>query len=279
MNKKVIMITGANKGMGAHFAKEALKRGYYVAACSRRPETIPADLTVSENLLPVKLDLNDEEQIKSAVAAVLARFGRIDILVNNAGYGLLGYFEESSEQQIRRQFETNVFGTMKLTKAVLPVMRNQQSGTVVSVSSTSGVKAVEGDSVYAASKFAIEGWMEGLRLELQDFGIRTMILEPGAFRTDFFKENKSFAFAEEPIDAYAKKRTVMYKHFTSWDGKQNGNPAKLAIALMNTLEREELPMRLLAGREAVKQVEVYYKNRYAEFEQWKPVSNSTDFDE
>lgn len=279
MEKKVIMITGANKGMGAHFAKEALKRGYYVAACSRKPETMSTELTASKNLLPVKLDLTDEVQILSAVQTVITHFGRIDVLVNNAGYGLLGYFEESSEQQIRKQFETNVFGTMRLTKAILPVMRKQHSGTIVSVSSTSGIKAVEGDSVYAASKFAIEGWMEGLRLELKDFGIRVMILEPGAFRTDFFKENKSFAFAEEPLSEYAEKRAAMYEHFTTWDGKQAGDPAKLAIALMNTLELEDLPLRLLAGRMAVEQVDAYYKARYAEFEKWKPVSNSTDFDE
>lgn len=279
MEKKVIMITGANKGMGAQFTREALKRGYYVAACSRRPETIPAELIASENLLPVKLDLNSKEQIKLAVTSVLDKFGRIDILINNAGYGLLGYFEESSENQIRVQFETNVFGTMMLTKAVLPFMRKQGNGTIVSVSSTSGVKAVEGDSVYAATKFAIEGWMEGLRLELKDFDIRVMILEPGAFRTDFFKENKSFAFAEEPVTEYAQKRATMYEHFTQWDGKQNGDPEKLAIVLLNTLEEEELPMRLLAGRMAVTQIEAYYKARYAEFEKWKPISNSTDFEE
>ncbi|MCY8252431.1 SDR family NAD(P)-dependent oxidoreductase, partial [Bacillus inaquosorum] len=136
----------------------------------------------------VKLDITSNEQIQASVNAALERFGRIDVLVNNAGYGLLGYFEEMSENLIRQQIETNVFGTMKLTRAVLPTMRKQGTGWIIVISSTSGIKAVEGGSVYSASKFALEGWTEGMSIDLKPFGIQCMLVEPGAFQTYFFNE-------------------------------------------------------------------------------------------
>lgn len=275
---QVWLVTGANKGLGAAIAKEALDRGYKVVAASRKPKSIAPVLGTSPNLLPVQLDITNDEQINSAVTAVLDKFGRIDVLVNNAGYGLLGYFEEMSEQQVRMQMETNVFGTMKLTRAVLPVMRRQHSGWIINVSSTSGIKAVEGGSVYSASKFAIEGWTEGLRIELEPFGIRCMIVEPGAFRTDFCNQKTSMTFGDTKIQEYKEQREKLYEHFLSFDGVQPGDPAKLAKAFMTAVGAANPPLRLLCGKYAVQSVDQYMKDRRAEFETWREVSISTDFE-
>lgn len=276
---QIWFITGANKGLGAAIAGEALNAGFKVVAASRKPEAVREALGESPDLLPVRLDITNDEETHAAVNAALDRFGRIDVLVNNAGYGLLGYFEEISEKLIRQQMETNVFGTMKLTRAVLPVMRRQKQGLIVTVSSTSGIKAVEGDSVYCASKFALEGWMEGMSIDLKPFGIRCLIIEPGPFRTDFFKEKTSFAFSDMPIEAYRPYREALYRHFVSFDQRQSGDPARLARALMKAAHAENPPLRLLCSRFALEAVDTYLKNRYAEFDAWRELSASTDFDE
>jgi len=278
-NKHVWLITGANKGLGAAIAKEALECGCKVIAAARNPSSIKDTLGESPNLLPVRLDITNQEQIHAAVNEALDRFGRIDVLVNNAGYGLLGYFEELTDKLVRHQMETNVFGTMNLTRAVLPVMRRQREGLVVTVSSTSGIKAVEGDSVYCASKFALEGWMEGMSIDLKPFGIRCLIIEPGPFRTDFFKEKTSFVFSDMPVEDYRPYREALYKYFVSFDQKQTGDPARLAKALMKAAYAENPPLRLLCSRFALNAVDAYLKNRYAEFDAWRELSASTDFDE
>jgi len=180
---------------------------------------------------------------------------------------------------IRQQIETNVFGTMKLTRAVLPTMRRQRQGLLVTVSSTSGIKAVEGDSVYCASKFALEGWMEGMSIDLKPFGIRCLIIEPGPFRTDFFKEKVSFAFSDMPIEDYRPYREALHKYFVSFDQKQAGDPARLAKVLMTVAHADNPPLRLLCSRFALDAVDAYLKNRYAEFDAWRELSASTDFDD
>lgn len=277
--EQIWFISGANKGLGAAIAREALDKGHKVVAASRKPEAIAEVLGHSPNLLPVRLDITNDEETHAAVNAALDRFGRIDVLVNNAGYGLLGYFEEFSEKLIRQQMETNVFGTMKLTRAVLPGMRRQKQGLIVTVSSTSGIKAVEGDSVYCASKFAIEGWMEGMSIDLAPFGIRCLIIEPGPFRTDFFKEKTSFTFADMPIEDYRLQREALHKYFTSFDQKQAGDPVRLAKALMKVAYAENPPLRLLCSRFALNAVDAHLKKRYAEFDAWRKLSASTDFDD
>jgi NAD(P)-dependent dehydrogenase (short-subunit alcohol dehydrogenase family) len=277
--EQVWFVTGANKGLGAAIAKEALDSGHRVVAAARKPEEVRAALGDSPNGLVVKLDITSDEEVHAAVNAALDRFGRIDTLVNNAGYGLLGYFEECSEKLIRQQMETNVFGTMKLTRAVLPTMRRQRQGLLVTVSSTSGIKAVEGDSVYCASKFALEGWMEGMSIDLKPFGIRCLIIEPGPFRTDFFKEKVSFAFSDMPIEDYRPYREALHKYFLSFDQKQTGDPARLAKAVMTVAHADNPPLRLLCSRFALDAVDAYLKNRYAEFDAWRELSASTDFDD
>lgn len=276
--EQVWFVTGANKGIGAAIAAEALNSGHMVVAASRKPEAIHEVLGESPRLLPVRLDITNDEETHAAVNAALDRFGRIDVLVNNAGYGLLGYFEEFSEKLIRQQMETNVFGTMKLTRAVLPTLRRQKQGLIVTVSSTSGIRAVEGDSVYCASKFALEGWMEGMSIDLKPFGIRCLIIEPGPFRTDFFNEKTSCIYADAPIEAYKSSREALYKHFAAFDQHQAGDPARLAKALLKVAYAENPPLRLLCSRFALNAVDSHLKNRYAEFDAWRELSAATDFD-
>lgn len=276
-NRPVWMVTGANKGIGAAIAGEALARGFRVVAAARNPESVGRALGDSPDLLPVGLDITDDGQAESAVQAALARFGTIDVLVNNAGYGLLGHFEEMSEGQVRRQIETNLFGTMKITRAVLPVMRKQRSGRVIVVTSTSGIRAVPGGSVYSASKFALEGWAEGMRFDCEPFGIEWMLLEPGSFRTDFLNERASTEFPDMSIDDYKGLREAIRASFSANDRKQAGDPARLAKILMTALESGEPPFRLLAGKGAIAGIAGYYAERFAEFEKWKGVAAESDF--
>ena len=275
----VIFITGAGKGMGLEITKEALRRGYQIVATDKKAEGLREIFDEGENLLLLKLDITNQDDIAAAVQATIDRFGRIDALVNNAGFAVLGHFEETSEKLIRRQFETNFFGTLNVTREILPVMRKQRSGFIVTTSSTSGIKAVEGDSIYAATKFALEGWMEGLNFEVAPFGIRCMILEPGAFRTEFFREGSSFTFTDIEIGDYRERREKLYRHFVEWDGKQDGDPAKLAKRLLETVEHENPPFRLLLSRSAYPAVDAYYTARYAEFQKWHDVTVDTAFDD
>jgi NAD(P)-dependent dehydrogenase (short-subunit alcohol dehydrogenase family) len=277
-NDQVWFITGANKGMGAAIAKEALNRGYNVIATARNPERARGILGNSPNLLIAKLDITDDGQVQSAVNAAIDRFGRIDVLVNNAGYALLGFFEEMSEKLIRQQMETNVFGTMKVTRAVLPLMRTQGSGLVIVMSSASGIRAVGGSSIYSASKFALEGWTEGMSADLKPLGIRCMLVEPGPFRTDFANFDTSLAFSDLKIDEYEQRREALYNSFASLNQTQPGDPAKLAKALMTVVNASNPPLRLLAGKAAVGAVDQYLNGRRAEYEAWREISASTDFD-
>lgn len=278
-NQKVWFITGGNKGLGAAMVKEALDNGYQVVATARSVESAEQTLGTHPNLLILKLDITNDQQVQEAVAAATAKFGQIDVLVNNAGYGLLGYFEEMSAESIRQQIETNVFGTMNITRAVLPVMRAQGAGFVVVVSSTSGIKSVPGGSVYSASKFALEGWAEGMNIDLQPFGIRFMLLEPGAFRTDFANADTSMQLPDQQLSAYDEARTNLENIFKGMNGKQAGNPAKLAKGLLKVVNSENPPVRLLISKGAIPAVAAYYKTRIAEFEQWQEVSADSDFEE
>ena len=275
---QVWFITGANKGLGAAIAKEALDRGYKVVATARNPESAGKILGNFPNLLIAKLDITNDEQVQSAVKAALDRFGRIDVLVNNAGYGLLGFFEETSEKLIRQQIETNVFGTMKVTRAVLPFMRKQGSGLVIVLSSASGIRAVGGSSMYSASKFALEGWTEGMNIDLKPFGIRCMLVEPGAFRTDFSNVETSLTFSDLEIDDYKQQREIMYNNFVSLNHKQPGDPTKLAKALMTAVNASNPPLRLLVGKATVDTIVQYLNARRSEYEAWREVSAGADFD-
>lgn len=277
-NQKVWFITGGNKGLGAAMVKEALANGYNVVASARKIDDAEKTLGTHPNLLIVKLDIANQDQVQAAVKVTMEKFGRIDVLVNNAGYGLLGYFEEMSEESIRKQIETNVFGTMKITRAILPIMREQASGFVVTVSSTSGIKSVNGGAVYSASKFALEGWSEGMNIDMKPFGIRFMLIEPGAFRTDFANQNASMQLPDLQLKAYEVQRKGLEEVFRVMNGTQAGDPSKLAKGMIKAVNSENPPVRLLISKQAIPAVDNYYKTRYAEFEKWQDVSADSDFD-
>ncbi|RKR13674.1 SDR family oxidoreductase [Arthrobacter oryzae] len=248
--KKVWFITGAGRGMGTDIAKAALSAGHAVVATGRNPEKLTRAVGASENLLAVKLDVTDPAAAEAAVQAAVDRFGRIDVLVNNAGNFYAGFFEEITPQDFRAQIETTMFGPMNVTRAALPVLRAQRSGLVVTVSSTAGIAGGEFLTAYAASKFGIEGWAESLAPEIAPFGIRTMIVEPGFFRTELLTP-ESTRYADSTIEDYAERTRQTVAAWQSMNGQQGGDPAKLANALIQLAELDEPPLRFAAGADAV----------------------------
>ena len=251
--KRVLLITGAGRGMGVDIAKAALAAGYAVVASGRRPEAVAQAVGPAENLLTVRLDVTDPSAQAAARAAV-DRFGRIDVLVNNAGTFIAGFFEEVTAGDFRAQIETNLFGPLNVTRAVLPVMRAQRSGLVATISSTAGIVGGEFTSAYAASKFALEGWMESLTPEVAPYGIRTMLVEPGFFRTDLLTP-ESTSYAQPRIDDYMERTEQTVTAWTAMNGQQVGDPAKLAAALVQLVGSDEPPLRWAAGADAVAAVE------------------------
>jgi NAD(P)-dependent dehydrogenase (short-subunit alcohol dehydrogenase family) len=253
--KKVWFITCAGRGLGVDIAKAALVAGHAVVATARNADTITAALGEHDDLLPVRLDVTDPGAAETAVQAAADRFGRIDVLVNNAGSFKAGFFEEITPEDFRSQIETTLFGPVNLTRVVLPVMRAQRSGLVVTISSTAGISAA-GDfmTAYAASKFGVEGFMESLALEVAPFGIRTMLVEPGFFRTELLSP-QSTQYAVPSIDDYAERTTATVEAWKGMDGQQAGDPAKLADALVLLAGQDEPPPRFVAGADAVKAVE------------------------
>jgi NAD(P)-dependent dehydrogenase (short-subunit alcohol dehydrogenase family) len=250
---KVFFITGAGRGMGVDLARAALSARNGVVATGRRPDAVVSAVGAEDNLLTVKLDVTSTEDAAAAVAAALERFGRIDVLINNAGNFQAGFFEEISPEQFRAQIEVNFFGALNVTRAVLPVMRRQRGGQVVTISSLGGVVGAAFTSAYAASKFALEGWMESLRDEVTPFGIGTTIVEPGFFRTELL-EPASTAWPALSITDYAEQTVQTIRSWESMNGKQSGDPAKLARALISILDAPHPPERWVAGADAVQAV-------------------------
>ena len=252
--KKVWFITGAGRGMGVDIAKAALAAGYSVVATGRDPERVSAAIGDSDNLLTVKLDVTDTADAQAAVEAAVDRFGRIDVLVNNAGNFNAGFFEEIAPEDFRAQIETTLFGPVNVTRAALPFMRARRSGLVVTISSTAGISGQQFCTAYAASKFGVEGWMESLTPEVAPFGIRTMLVEPGFFRTELLTP-ESTKFAASSIEDYAERTEQTVAGWTSMNGLQGGDPAKLADALITLTSQEEPPLRFAAGADAVATLE------------------------
>jgi NAD(P)-dependent dehydrogenase (short-subunit alcohol dehydrogenase family) len=276
--KKVWLITGAGRGMGVDIAKAALAAGHAVVATGRTPEKVAQAVGEAEDLLIVKLDITNPADTEAAVQAAVERFGRVDVLVNNAGNFIAGYFEEISPEQFRRQIETNLFGPMNITRAVLPVMRRQRSGLVVATSSTAGVLGQEFCTAYAASKFAIEGWIESLTPEVAPFGIRTMLVVPGFFRTELLEE-ASTTYAEPSIDDYAERTQETITAWNGMSGQQGGDPAKLAVALVRLAGQDQPPLRWVAGADAVEVVEQKAKDMLAQVDAHRDLSSSLALDQ
>ena len=221
--KKIWLITGAGRGLGVDIAKAVLATGHAVVATGRDAAKITAAVGDHDNLLAFKLDVTRPQDAQAAVEAAVVKFGRIDVLVNNAGNFFAGFFEELSPEQVRNQIETLLFGPMNVTRAVLPVMRKQRSGLLLTISSTAGIAGQMFCTAYAAAKFGIEGWMESLTPEIAPFGIRTMLVEPGFFRTELLT-NDSTTYAKPSIDDYAEKTKEIVAAWKSMDGKQGGDP-------------------------------------------------------
>jgi len=240
--------------MGADIAKAALAAGYKTVATGRNVERVTEAVGASNDLLVVKLDVTDPSDAQAAVKATVDKFGRIDVLVNNAGNFYAGFFEEVTPDDFRAQIETNLFGPLNVTRAVLPQMRAQRSGLIVTISSTGGIVGQAFVSAYSASKFGVEGWMESLAPEVEPFGIRTMLVEPGFFRTELLTED-STNYPVPSIDDYAEKTRETVKAWKGMSGQQSGDPAKLASALMQLVAEDDPPQRWAAGADAVETFE------------------------
>jgi NAD(P)-dependent dehydrogenase (short-subunit alcohol dehydrogenase family) len=250
-NKKVWFVTGAGRGMGVDFVKAALVAGHAVVASGRDTERVSKALGQSDDLLPVRLDVTSRADAEAAVGAAVNRFGRIDVLVNNAASFYAGYFEELTPEQFDRQLAASLVGPMNVTRAVLPVMRQQRSGHIISISSSAGLAAgFDFVSAYAASKFGLEGWMESLQAEVAPFGIATTIVNPGFFRTELLTE-QSTNFAEPSIADYDERRGPLVEYWKSQNGQQSGDPAKLARALITIAAQNPPPRRFIAGADAI----------------------------
>jgi NAD(P)-dependent dehydrogenase (short-subunit alcohol dehydrogenase family) len=278
-DKKVWFITGAGRGMGVDIAKAALDAGNAVVATGRRPEAVEQALGgAQDELLVVKLDITSPDDAQAAVQATVERFGRIDVLVNNAGNFYAGFFEEISPEDFRVQIETTLFGPMNVTRAVLPVMRAQRSGLVVAISSTAGIVGQEFCTAYAASKFGVEGWIESLTPEVTPFGIRTMLVEPGFFRTELLTP-ESTNYAEPSIDDYAERTEQTIAVWNSMNGQQGGDPAKLANALIQLAGQDEPPLRFTAGADAIATVEQKAKDLLAQADAYRDLATSLAIEE
>jgi NAD(P)-dependent dehydrogenase (short-subunit alcohol dehydrogenase family) len=274
--KRVWFITGASRGFGALIARAAFADGNAVVAAGRNVAAITERLGESPALLPVALDVTSEAQAKAAVDAAVEKFGRIDVLVNNAGFGLLAAVEESSDADVRRMYDTNVFGLLNVTRAVLPVMRKQRSGHVVNMSSIGGYRAAAGFGVYSSTKFAVEGITEALHAELKPLGIHATVVEPGYFRTDFL-DASSLVVGKDIIGDYDETSGKVRRFAVGMNHNQPGDPEKLATALVTLADAQTPPVRLPLGTDTLKAIAE--KNAFvtAETETWKAVSQSTDF--
>jgi len=277
-DRKVWFITGAARGMGVDFAKAALAAGHAVVATGRRPDTVTQAVGTSDDLLVVKLDVTSLADAHAAVRAALDRFGRIDVLVNNAANFYAGYFEELTPEEIERQLATSLIGPMNVTRAILPVMRRQRAGHIISISSSAGLVGFEFCSAYAASKFGLEGWMESLHAEVAPYGITTTIVNPGFFRTELLSP-ESTQYAESSIEDYAERAAAQQEFWKSQNGRQGGDPAELAQALITIANEKQPPRRFIAGADAVATAEQKVADLQAQINAYRELSSSLAFDD
>src|SRR6184192_1707119 len=273
VNKKTWFITGAARGMGVDFAKAALAAGHTVVATGRDSDAVAKAVGRSDNLLVLKLDVTNRADAAAAVQAAVDQFGRIDVLVNNAGN-----FEELTPEQIERQLGTLLIGAMNVTRAVLPVMRTQRSGHLISISSTAGIVGFAFCSAYAAAKFGLEGWMESLQQEVAPFGITTTIVNPGFFRTELL-EPASVTYGEPSIEDYADRTAEQLKWWQAQSGRQGGDPAKLARALVAIAGEEPPPRRFIAGADASALAEQHVADLQAQIAAYHELSTSLALDD
>lgn len=275
---KIWFITGAGRGMGVDIAKVALAAGHKVVATGRNTDKVAKALGKSADLLVVKLDITKPADAESAVKAAVDRFDRIDVLVNNAANFYAGFFEELSPEQMERQLSTSLVGPMNVTRAVLPVMRKQRSGLIITISSTAGLIGFEFGTAYAASKFGLEGWMQSLQAEVEPFGINTITVNPGFFRTELLTE-ESTNFAERTIEDYNERRAKQMEFWKGYNGQQSGDPAKLAQALITISSEENPPRRFIAGADAIGTAEQVVATLQQQINAYRELSSSLAYDD
>lgn len=275
---KIWFITGSGRGIGARIAQAALDAGDKVVATGRNLEQLTATYAqYGENVLCLALDTTVENDSIAAVAAAEARFGRIDVLVNNAGFGQLGLFEELAGSDIERQFNTNVFGLMHVTRAVLPGMRQRRGGHIINLASVGGFMGFDGASVYCAAKFAVEGFSESLALEVAQFGINVTILEPGFFRTDFLDQS-SVKYGSRKVDGYDDGAASSRSTYESYNHKQPGDPVKLGQVVVKLARLPEPPLHFVAGTDAIGFIKGALERRRGEVDAFLSLSGTTDGD-
>ena len=277
-DRKVWFITGAGRGLGADIARAALTGGNAVVATGRNPDAVSKVLGVTEDLLVVALDITKPGQADAAVRTAIDRVGRIDVLVNNAGNFHAGFFEELTAGQMEGQIATTLIGPMNVTRSVLPVMRRQRSGHIITISSSAGLTGFAFGTAYAASKFGLEGWMESLSPEVAPFGINTTIVNPGFFRTELLTP-ESTNFAETAIDDYADRRAEQIEYWTGQNGRQSGDPAKLAQALLTVAGEQPPRRRFIAGADSIRSADQKVADLHADVELNRERFTSLDFEE
>ena len=276
-NAKVWLVTGASSGFGRAIAEAAVAAGDTVIGTARRTEALD-DLVAAypDRVQAISLDVTDGERTDVVAADVLARYGRVDVLVNSAGRTQVGAFEETTDRELRDLFELHVFGPARLTRALLPQMRERGSGAVVNISSFGGQLSFAGFSAYSATKAALEQLSEGLADEVAPFGIKVLIVEPGAFRTNLFGKGAAYFSEENP--AYREKVGATRQMVQGSGGSQPGDPAKAAAAIRLALDAEKTPLRLALGADAVDFLTAHLDSVRAELTEWETVSRRTDFD-
>jgi len=277
-SKQTWFITGAGRGMGVEFANAALAAGHRVVATGRNPEAVAQAVGESDDLLVLKLDVTSTPDAEAAVVAAVDRFGGIDVLINNAASFYAGYFEELTAEQMERQLAMSLIGPMNVSRAVLPVMRQQRSGHVVTISSSAGMAGFEYGTAYAASKFGVEGFMESLAPEVEPFGIHTTIVNPGFFRTELLTK-ESTNYAEPTIGDYAERNASQREFWEGQNGQQSGDPAKLAQALVTIADQQPPPRRFIAGADAIATAEQVIATLQKETDAFRALSSSLALDE
>jgi len=271
---RVWFITGASRGFGRALSEAVLARGERLVATARGADFVSGFGEAHPDALTLRLDVTDREQAQAAIAEATERFGRLDVIVNNAGYGHFGAIEELTEEELRQQFEVNLFGVLNVTRAALPQLRAQRSGHIVQMSSLNGIEGMVGGGYYCATKFAVEGLSESLAAELAHLGIDVTIVEPGPHRTEFASEESARSAA--PIDDYAETVGAAREAFAQVDGTQPGDPERAALAIIAAVDEDNPPLRLALGTMALDNIRAKLEGQLEELEKWRELSASTD---
>jgi NAD(P)-dependent dehydrogenase (short-subunit alcohol dehydrogenase family) len=274
---KIWFITGSSRGLGRAFTEVILEAGHLVVATARKPEQL-ADLskTYGDRIRTVRLDVTSPAEVQKTVAAAKEAFGRIDVVVNNAGYGFIGAFEEMTADEFKGQIDTNFWGVVNVTRAVLPALREQGFGHIIQVTSVGGRLGVPGLSGYHAAKFAVEGLSETLAQEIKPLGLKLTIVEPGGFRTDWAGASMAFA---KPMKAYAPLLGAIRGYMEQHSGHEPGDPRKAGHVLLQLVEMEQPPLRLPLGKDAIMFLSNSYQTNSDELQRWADITGSTDFDD